>query len=458
MTQLQPPQENPFLALTASQTELAQVPQSGQAMEQEPPPLTAAEIDEARKKDLGASYEELANTELTDLDTKRSLKGLNLLSEKTYKVKDVLVIDKANRTISRKALEIPFQIKGKPYVITMHPKDKDNLFINTTAPGIWRDVSTFVATLIAQSMLDKGIIEPITQLFAKFYSDYMTDDNNYIQEASIDCFTKNGLSTRYGYSCLIRLMRKYVNAFYAIANEVWKTAEGIAFNVGYEKVGTKKFSARGRTVDIKLKKEKAMYKQLGGTWTTQLKGGRDIPVYIHGKGERSFSSILYDLGETSILGSNLALIERSREGFVADKELVETMNTYKLIKQFNALTDKSIENIPLVPLYIIDNVGIWDISDGKTYKTFKPVSLSSVTGLRMPAIVSPNQTDPIPNFNISVAIEKIVTDAKLNGYNALTAAVGLIGQQFKREMKVVRHGVKKPAKLESVITLSQQKS
>ena len=103
-------------------------------------------------------------------------------------------------------------------------------------------------------------------------------------------------------------------------------------------------------------------------------------------------------------------------------------------------------------------MGIWDISDGKTYKTFKPVSLSSVTGLRMPAIVSPNQTDPIPNLNISIAIEEIVTDAKLNGYNALTAAVGLIGQQFKREMKVVRHGVKKPSKFAPITILSQQKS
>lgn len=458
MTQLQSSQENPFLALTSSQTNLAQVPQSGQAMEQEPP-LTADEIDAAAKKDLAASYEDFINTDLTDLDINRSLKGLNLLSEKTYKVKDVLIIDKANRTISRKSLEIPFLVNGKPYNIVMHPKNNDNLFNSTVAPGIWRDVSTFVATLIAQSMIDKGIIASITQLFSTFYSDYITDDNNYIQEASIDCFTKNGLSTRYGYSCLIRLMKKYVNTFYAIANDAWKTAEGIAFNVGYEKTGTKKFSARGRSVDVQLKKEKAMYKQFGGTWTTQLKGGKNIPVYIHGKGEKSFSSILYDLGETSILGSNLALIGRAREGFATDEELIKTIDMYRLIKQFNALKGKSIENIPMVPLYVIDNMGIWDVSDGKTYKTFKPVSLSSVTGLRMPAIVSPKQNDPIVNFNTSIAIEKIVTDAKLNGYNALTAAIGLIGQQFKREMKIVRQGVKNEAK-KSVVPIAepQQKS
>lgn len=441
---MQPEPENPFSSLISGQPEQT-LSQTEQPMESEP--LSAAEIDEERKKDLGVSYEELIKTELLGVETIRSIKGVDLLNKQKYTVGDVLDVNKESRTVKRKPFTMSFSIndKKKPHLITIYPKNKDKSFILKDIVNMWREISLFVAFLVAKTMQQKGIVDVIVKLFDELYKDYMKNDNIYIQETTIDCFTEKDLQTRYGYSCLIRLIRKYVNAFYTNADEIWKTAEAIAYNVGYEKEGSKKFSARDKKVDYRARKEKALYKQLGGTWTTQLNGGGSISVYIHAKGEKSFSSILYDLGAQSVLGTNLELIGSSRKDVSVDEELVGMLRMYKLIKQFNALTNKTVENIPMVPLYVIDNAGIWDISNGKQYSTFKPVSLSSITGLRMPVIVGPAQHNPIANIETSAAIEDIITDAKLNGYAALTNAISMIGKKFNREMKIVKSGQKKIA-------------
>ncbi len=454
MSLIQPDPENPFSSLISGQTEQT-LSQTEQPMESEP--LSPDEIEESTKKDLRASYEELIKTELLDAEIKRSIKGIDLLSKQKYTVGDVLDVNKERRTIKRKPFNMSFNIGRDVHTITMYPKNKDKSFNHKDIVDMWRKISLFVAFLIAKTMQRKGIVDVIVKLVNDLYKNYIKDDNIYIQETTIDCFTESDLQTRYGYSCLIRLIRKYVNALYTNADEIWKTAEGIAYNVGYEKEGSKKFSTHDRKIDYQARKEKALYKQLGGTWTTQLNGGGSISVYIHRKGEKSFSSILYDLGTKSILGTNLKLIENPRKDVSVDDELVEMITIYKLIKQFNALTNKSIENIPMVPLYTIDNAGIWDISNGKQYTTFKPVSLSSITGLRMPAIVSPTQHNPIANTEISTAIEDIITDAKLNGYAALTNAITLIGKKFNREMKIVKSGQKKIAN-KPVLTIQSQQT
>lgn len=448
---MQPDPQNPFSLLVSGQPE-----QTEQPMESEP--LSAAEIDEERKKDLRASYEELIKTELLGVETIRSIKGIDQLNKQKYTVGDVLDVNKESRTVKRKPFTMSFSIKDnqKPQLITIYPKNKDKSFILKDIVNMWREISLFVAFLVAKTMQQKGIVDVIVKLFDDLYNDYMKNDNIYIQETTIDCFTERDLQTRYGYSCLIRLIRKYVNAFYTNADEIWKTAEAIAYNVGYEKEGSKKFSARDKKVDYRARKEKALYKQLGGTWTTQLNGGGSISVYIHAKGEKSFSSILYDLGAKSVLGTNLELIGSSRKDVSVDEELVGMLRMYKLIKQFNALTNKTVENIPMVPLYVIDNAGIWDISNGKQYSTFKPVSLSSITGLRMPVIVGPAQHNPIANIETSSAIEDIITDAKLNGYAALTNAISLIGKKFNREMKIVKSGQKKIANKPTLSIQSSQ--
>ena len=453
MSLMQPDPQNPFSLLVSGQPEQT-LSQTEQPMESEP--LSGPEIDEERKKDLRASYEELIKTELLDVETKREIKGLDFLNKQKYLVGDVLDVNKESRTVKRKPFSMSYIIGKNTYYITIYPKNKDKSFILKDIVNMWREISLFVAFLVAKTMQQKGIVDVIVKLFDDLYNDYMKNDNIYIQETTIDCFTERDLQTRYGYSCLIRLIRKYVNAFYTNADEIWKTAEAIAYNVGYEKEGSKKFSARDKKVDYRARKEKALYKQLGGTWTTQLNGGGSISVYIHGKGEKSFSSILYDLGAESVLGTNLELIRSDRKDVSVDKELVNMIWLYKLIKQFNALTNKSVENIPMVSLYVIDNAGIWDISNGKQYSTFKPVSLSSITGLRMPAIVGPAQHNPIANTETSVAIEDIITDAKLNGYAALTNAISLIGKKFNREMKIVKSAQKKIAHKPVLAIQSQQ--
>lgn len=187
MSLMQPDPQNPFSLLVSGQPEQT-LSQTNQPMESEP--LSGPEIDEERKKDLRASYEELIKTELLDVETKREIKGIDFLNKQKYLVGDVLEVNKESRTVKRKPFSMSYRLGKDNFNITIYPKNKDKSFILKDNVNMWREISLFVAFLVAKTMQQKGIVDVIVKLFDDLYKDYMKNDNIYIQETTIDCFTE----------------------------------------------------------------------------------------------------------------------------------------------------------------------------------------------------------------------------------------------------------------------------
>lgn len=239
---------------------------------------------------------------------------------------------------------------------------------------------------------------------------------------------------RYVGSRLLRFCDRIISALLTVAENYWTYVEretrksgGILAGKVTNKSGKSAKSELDKTIDRYIKDASREEYREGVVNNKNLN--------VKTKAVRQFVSLFY-ITPAEILETKIWYVKRlsgqqiepSKE---VDIDLARILDYWMIFNTINKVYEESDSEIyfPEVPFYVLDAVGIWDISKSEKKPTFKPVSLSSITGLRMPFLMGYNwQGNAIDGTDLgyvmtSVRIDKLITHAKVAGMNALEDAM-----------------------------------
>lgn len=373
--------------------------------------------------------------------------GMTMLDNQ---VKNALNINYQARTFSRATITLThtYTVGNKAYQskFTIAPGDKDLL---------WADILKHLTPLLNSDAL----LAKEHALFLSRYSAPPSSDT-YARNSTVDTSIESSASFRYYASRIIRAIRKYASAFYGEAERYWTSAEGIAKRFGFFPI------VRGG-LNRKTPIERAMAKLDRDTMMTEVTTiNKRNELLVKGKKLDQFSSILYvtdnDLRDTKrkLICDAYGTKDASRfynidkvDKFIND--IVYMSSSFDQLNKAQASRGGSM-HIPDVPFYVIDAVGIWDISKSLDRPNLKPISISSIAGLRMPFICGTHGGTVIngksPDYiNISAKIDVGIVNMKSLSYASARTLIEDLGRFIMGDNYRVRNVklVRKPASLQT---------
>ena len=245
---------------------------------------------------------------------------------------------------------------------------------------------------------------------------------------------------RYVGSRLLRFCDRIISALLLESENIWSHIEkearkngGVLTGKITRKTGKASKSELDKTIDRYIKDSSREEYQEGVV--------NNKRVDVKTKEVRQFVSLFYitpgDILETKIWYVKSISGQRTEPSKEVNIDLTQILDYWAIFLAINNFFSRGDTEIyfPEVPFYVLDSVGLWDISKSKK-PTFKPVSLSSIVGLRMPFLMGYNwQGNAIDGTDLgyvltSVRIDKIITQAKVSGMHAMEEAVLRIARDF----------------------------
>lgn len=245
---------------------------------------------------------------------------------------------------------------------------------------------------------------------------------------------------RYVGSRLLRFCDRIISALLLEAENVWSHVEKEARKSGGVLTG-KITRKTGKATKSEL--DKAIDRYIKDSSREEYQEGvvNNKRVNVKTKEVRQFVSLFYitpgDILETKIWYVKSISGQKTDPSKEVNTDLTQILDYWSIFLAINDFFSRGNTEIyfPEVPFYVLDSVGIWDISKSKK-PTFKPVSLSSIVGLRMPFLMGYNwQGNAIDGTSLgyvytSVRIDKLIAQAKVAGMHAMEEAVLRIARDF----------------------------
>lgn len=307
---------------------------------------------------------------------------------------------------------------------------------------------------ITPSMTKYDLYAPTMDCLIQFFTKVADPQHLYMTEkflgecrSSIDAQAKGGdykssviaVSNatpleRYAGSRLLRFCEKLANAILSEAEIIWRYVEGIARKNGAQPV---RKDTKGKSI---VEKTIEKYKKDAAQQVVRDALVNNKEMHVKTKAMRQFSSLFYitpaEILETKIWYLRSLSGENPTQSKEVNDDLVQVLNCWRNFEKLNKKCANSGIYFPEVPFYVMDATGIWDISKSIKLTTFKPVSISSITGLRMPFLMGYNwQGNAIDGSAmeyvlISARIDKEIVSAKVSGLNALEQAMVYIAEDL----------------------------
>mgnify|MGYP006922312777 CR=1 FL=1 len=312
------------------------------------------------------------------------------------------------------------------------------------------------------------LYEPVTnfllELFTKVINPWLPEANRFtndflnacktaiVQQASTPNYKSTVVTTvgataveRYSASRLLRFCDKMVSAILSEAENVWTFVEKKAKQNGATSVNKSKKGINSGKSELEKTIEK--YRKDAAHQETRDVLVNNKEMEVKTKAMRQFCSLLYvtpgEILETKIwyakaLDEARRKVAQTQPSAEVNTDLTKILNVWVNYSRINKACGNANSDIyfPEVPFYVIDAVGIWDISKSEKNPTFKPVSLSSITALRMPYLMGYNwqgnaiNGDEMAYVLISSHIDREITKAKRDGLNALEQAIVNIASEL----------------------------
>lgn len=345
------------------------------------------------------------------------------------KVGEVLKIDGQNRTFTRAPLKLTHSYsigeKAQATTFTITPNGKYSM---------WGDVLNHLSPLFAALAGFNNYYTDLMQTYADFPTKSLTAMNS-----SVDVRSESTTGFRYYASRAIRTVRKYMNAFYGEAERYWTSAEAIVKSKGFTPLIKGSVTSKNSILRdfARIERNREM--------TTPKTTNSMNQLEVRGKKATQFSSLLYvtpqDLQHTQrklaciarhVKDTNGLYVEQNIDGGVFD--VVRIWYEFERLNKLQAARVGSM-HIADVPFYVIDAVGIWDISKSMERPNLKPISVSSVLGMRMPFIHGTRNNQGIDGNSVdyvktSQLIDVAIVSLKTNAYGNQRRIIEDIGHEL----------------------------